>query len=93
MKISANIHAVKITLSGITDTVTVADSNRTVNFNKPAGRFDTFSLVSTGKYDKESMYKNRRYCLHHWQDIYVKHYFLDQIVIFYQCHCPRTDTV
>ncbi len=54
MKISANIHAVKITLSGITDTVTVADSNRTVNFNKPAGRFDTFSLVSTGKYDKES---------------------------------------
>lgn len=52
MKISANIYAVKTNLSEITGAVTVTGSNRPVNPNKPASRFDTFTLVGTGESDK-----------------------------------------
>ncbi len=54
MKISANIHAVNTNLSKVAGTLTVTGSNRTVNSNKPAGRFDTFTLVGTGESDNAS---------------------------------------
>lgn len=47
MKISTNIYAVDTNLSAKMGTVTVTGSNREASSNKPAGRFDTFTLVGT----------------------------------------------
>ena len=52
MKISSNLVAVNPNLSAKTGKVTLAVNNKTSTFNKPSGRFDTFTLVGGKKPDE-----------------------------------------